>query len=116
VSNVHKTVHSLNIDPIFSKYQLYSTISFSTRRYIGYVKDQKAANQSVKVDSLMALFALLQSILLGSFAAILAAHRSEILDQPSNAVMHMMDEMQGGQPQRSVSTPENSEYEPPNEK
>ena len=50
---------------------------------------------STKQESLMALFALLQSILLGSFAAILAAHRSEILDQPGNAVMDMMDEMHG---------------------
>lgn len=50
---------------------------------------------SPKQESLMALFALAQSVLLGSFAAILAAHRSEILDQPSNAVMDMMDEMHG---------------------
>lgn len=31
----------------------------------------------------MSLLCLLQSILLGSFAAILGAHRSEILDKPS---------------------------------
>ena len=32
----------------------------------------------------MAICALIQSVLLGSFAAILAAHRSEILDQNPN--------------------------------
>ena len=63
--------------------------------YIGYAKDQIVKEMSPKQESLMALFALAQSVLLGSFAAILAAHRSEILDQPSNAVMDMMDEMHG---------------------
>lgn len=43
----------------------------------------------------MAFFALVQSILLASFAAILAAHRSEILDKPGTAVMNMMDELHG---------------------
>ena len=66
----------------------------------------------------MAFFSLLQSILLGSFAAILAAHRSEILDQPSNAVMTMMDEMHGlpPQPQETVNSQDSSEYEPPAKK
>jgi hypothetical protein len=50
---------------------------------------------SAKEESLMAFFALGQSVLLGSFAAILAAHRSEILDKPGAAVMNMMDEMHG---------------------
>ena len=50
--------------------------------YLGYAKDQHSMNMSTKEETLMAFIALLQSILLGSFAAILAAHRSEILDQP----------------------------------
>jgi hypothetical protein len=50
---------------------------------------------SAKEESLMAFFALVQSILLASFAAILAAHRSEILDKPGTAVMNMMDELHG---------------------
>lgn len=58
----------------------------------------------------MALFSLVQSILLGSFAAILAAHRSEILDQPSNAVMDMMDEMHGIP--RNSSSQDNNSYAP----
>jgi len=53
---------------------------------------------SAKEETLMAFFALCQSILLGSFAAILAAHRSEILDKPGNAVMDMMDELHGIEP------------------
>jgi len=36
---------------------------------------------SAKEESLMALFSLVQCVLLGSFAAILGAHRSEILDK-----------------------------------
>ena len=87
------------------------------RRYLSYVKDQRAARASTKMDSLMAVFALIQSVLLGSFAAILAAHRSEILDQPSNAVMTMMDEMHGLPPQHpAVGSQESSEYDPPTEK
>ena len=43
----------------------------------------------------MAFLSLCQSLLLGSFAAILAAHRSEILDKPGNAIMDMMDEVHG---------------------
>jgi hypothetical protein len=50
---------------------------------------------SPKEETLMSFFALCQSVLLGSFAAILAAHRSEILDQPGNAVMMAMDEIHG---------------------
>ena len=34
----------------------------------------------------LAFFALTESILLASFAAILAAHRSEILEKPGGAV------------------------------
>jgi hypothetical protein len=69
------------------------------------------------MDSAMAFFALIQSVLLGSFAAILAAHRSEILDQPGNAVMTMMDEMHGLPPQhQTVNSQESSEYDPPAEK
>lgn len=65
---------------------------------------------SPKEETLMSFFALAQSVLLGSFAAILAAHRSEILDQPSNAVMDMMDEMHGIDP--TTSSQDNS-YAPP---
>ena len=61
----------------------------------------------------MALFALMQSILLGSFAAILAAHRSEILDQPGNAVMDMVDEMRGSNAGGPSPTPSNNSYDPP---
>jgi hypothetical protein len=49
--------------------------------FIGYGKDQDVAGSSSHEEHLMAILALFQSILLGSFAAILAAHRSEILDK-----------------------------------
>jgi hypothetical protein len=65
-------------------------------RYMGYRHDVKSSSGSAGVEELwLAFFALMQSLLLGSFAAILAAHRSEILDKPGSAVMDMMDEMHG---------------------
>lgn len=63
--------------------------------FIGYGKDQRELGMSSKAETIMSFFSLVQSILLGSFAAILAAHRSEILDKPGHAVMEMMDEMHG---------------------
>jgi len=70
---------------------------------------------SSKEESLMALFAFVQSVLLGSFAAILAAHRSEILDQPGNAVMDMMDELHGsgtaGGAANGIDSQDNNSYE-----
>ncbi|GAX18164.1 hypothetical protein FisN_25Hh147 [Fistulifera solaris] len=63
--------------------------------FMGYGKDLRNHGMSSKAETMMSLFSLVQSILLGSFAAILAAHRSEILDKPGNAVMEMMDEMHG---------------------
>ena len=59
--------------------QLFACLSLV---YTGYGKDQQLADQSSKEEALMAILALCQAILLGSFAAILAAHRSEILDKP----------------------------------
>mmetsp|Transcript_6133 Transcript_6133/g.9420 ORF Transcript_6133/g.9420 Transcript_6133/m.9420 type:complete len:177 (-) Transcript_6133:248-778(-) len=49
--------------------------------YLAYERDQRMMNDSSKYESLMALFSMVQCILLGSFAAILGAHRSEILDK-----------------------------------
>ena len=76
--------------------------------FIGYAKDQKDAGMSAKEEVFMALCSLIQSALLGSFAVILAAHRSEILETSTKAaaaaaaaggsnaaVMDMMDELHG---------------------
>jgi len=63
--------------------------------YIGYSKDQKAAGLSPREEVFMGCCSLLVSLLLGSFAAILAAHRSEILEKPGSAVMDMMDQLHG---------------------
>jgi hypothetical protein len=49
---------------------------------MGYGTDQISMSMSSKQESLMSFFCLIQCILLGSFAAILGAHRSEILDKP----------------------------------
>ena len=54
--------------------------------YIGYAKDQRSFNESSKEESLMSFLCLVQCILLASFAAILGAHRSEILDKPVPAL------------------------------
>ena len=63
--------------------------------FIGYGKDQVAMGMSAKEEGFMAFCALAVSVLLGSFGAILAAHRSEILEKPGSAVMDMMDELHG---------------------
>jgi hypothetical protein len=82
---------------------LCSFLYFPSKSYIGYGKDQAYMRMSPKEESLMAFFALIQSILLGSFAAILAAHRSEILDKPGGAVMDMMDELHGIPPSSGIA-------------
>ena len=53
--------------------------------YIGYHKDGQYAEegQTKAPEFWLAFFALTESILLASFAAILAAHRSEILEKPN---------------------------------
>jgi len=58
--------------------------------YIGYGKNQAFNGHSYKGESMMSLLCLIQSVLLGSFAAILGAHRSEILDKPGSAE-HMQE-------------------------
>jgi hypothetical protein len=47
----------------------------------GYIEDRLENNLPVDGERLNGFVCLVQSLLLGSFAAILAAHRSEILDQ-----------------------------------
>ena len=54
---------------------------FLTYRYLGYRKDQKNDNLPVVTETIMAFFCLMQCVLLGTFAAILGAHRSEILEK-----------------------------------
>ena len=50
------------------------------------MKDQKNDQLPVLTETIMAFFCLLQSLLLGTFAAMLGAHRSEILEkQEENA-------------------------------
>jgi hypothetical protein len=74
-------------------------------RYTGYGKDQRLQNESSKEEMLMALFSFLQSLLLGSFAAILGAHRSEILDKNMNTTGSMMEE----------ETVDSRAYDPPSD-
>ena len=90
--------------------------------FIGYAKDQKYIGMSSKEEAFMSFFSLVQSVLLGSFAVILAAHRSEILDKPGNAVMGMLDELHGisgpqhqqqQQQQRDKNTTMDTSYDAP---
>eukprot|EP00543_Licmophora_paradoxa_P005716 CAMPEP_0202448296 /NCGR_PEP_ID=MMETSP1360-20130828/7111_1 /ASSEMBLY_ACC=CAM_ASM_000848 /TAXON_ID=515479 /ORGANISM="Licmophora paradoxa, Strain CCMP2313" /LENGTH=142 /DNA_ID=CAMNT_0049065803 /DNA_START=45 /DNA_END=473 /DNA_ORIENTATION=- len=66
--------------------------------YIGFGTDQKFNDLSAKEESLLSLFSLVQSILLASFAAILGAHRSEIL----------IDGQQQQQQQQQLQSQQNS--------
>jgi hypothetical protein len=82
--------------------------------FIGYGKDQKLDGLSAKEEAFMSFCALTQSVLLGSFACILAAHRSEILEKPGNAVMDMMDELHGiGSTATNDTTGDTASYEAP---
>jgi hypothetical protein len=63
-----------------------TTITTPKNRYLGYRKDQKNDQLPVFTETIMAFFSLVQCVLLGTFAAILGAHRSEILEkQEENA-------------------------------
>lgn len=82
--------------------------------FIGYGKDQQENNLSAKEEVFMSFCSLVQAILLGSFAAILAAHRSEILDKPGTAVMEMMDELHGiGSTNTADTSGDTASYEAP---
>eukprot|EP00562_Extubocellulus_spinifer_P010318 CAMPEP_0178509358 /NCGR_PEP_ID=MMETSP0696-20121128/21245_1 /TAXON_ID=265572 /ORGANISM="Extubocellulus spinifer, Strain CCMP396" /LENGTH=115 /DNA_ID=CAMNT_0020138977 /DNA_START=249 /DNA_END=596 /DNA_ORIENTATION=- len=49
--------------------------------YLGYAADRSEQALSSYEESLNAFFCLVQCLLLGSFAAILGAHRSQILEK-----------------------------------
>ena len=51
-------------------------------RYLGYRKDNIEDEIPARQETFMSLLCFVQCILLGSFAAILGAHRSEIIDKP----------------------------------
>mmetsp|Transcript_12515 Transcript_12515/g.34492 ORF Transcript_12515/g.34492 Transcript_12515/m.34492 type:complete len:181 (-) Transcript_12515:819-1361(-) len=70
--------------------------------YFGHSKDHTMFGESPKEEIAMALLSLLQCFLLGSFAAILGAHRSEIMD---SSLTPGMD--------RAMSTDQSESYEPP---
>lgn len=48
--------------------------------YLVYGEDQSTGGESKVAESVLAALSLIQSLLLGSFATILAAHRSEVID------------------------------------
>lgn len=60
---------------ILSTSQMFFTLAMI---YMGYAHDQKAIGASAKEEWCMAIVSLLQSVLLGSFALLLTAHRSEL--------------------------------------
>lgn len=66
--------------------------------YLGYKVDEAEMGVSNHFQEIwMAMFAFIQSLLLGSFAAILAAHRSEILEKTSTAEDETVDKMSGAE-------------------
>jgi len=48
---------------------------------LGYIDDRLAEGESVHGERFTSFVCLVQALLLGAFAATLASHRSEILDQ-----------------------------------
>jgi hypothetical protein len=82
--NLHRHTPILSNTPFSNSTNFCSSLLYiHLERYIGYGKDQAINEKSYKGESVMSLLCLVQSVLLGSFAAILGAHRSEILDKPS---------------------------------
>jgi len=51
---------------------------------MGYRKDNRIDNLPAGEELFMSMISFVQFILLGTFAAILSAHRSDILDKPGN--------------------------------
>jgi hypothetical protein len=60
--------------------------------YLGYRKDQKNDKLPVFTETMMAIVCLFQSVLLGTFAAILGAHRSEILEKQEENASRLVDD------------------------
>lgn len=58
---------------------------YHTKSLFGYIEERIENNLSVGGERINGFFCLVQSLLLGSFAIILAAHRSEILDPKINS-------------------------------
>lgn len=48
---------------------------------LGYIDDRQAEGESVHGERFTSFVCLMEALLLGAFAATLASHRSEILDQ-----------------------------------
>jgi len=63
---------------------------------LGYMDDRQAEGMSVHGERFTSLICLVQSLLLGAFAATLASHRSEILDQKVPIVGDYEDSSGGG--------------------
>lgn len=58
-----------------------STILYVLNSIFAYIEDRLDNDLPAEGERLTGFMFLIQSLMLGSFAAILAAHRSEILDQ-----------------------------------
>jgi hypothetical protein len=80
---------------------------YMTGRYVGFAIERQNIGGNIVEDQLQASVCLIQSILLGSFAVMLGAHRSEIIDRNSN--LHTNTTTDG---ESSVEL-EESKYDPP---
>lgn len=79
--------------------------------YLGYASDRRQSELPAREERLMALLSLIQSILLASFASILGAHRSEILDRNMNIQTQFSTDMSVGS---ATSGDGSVPYNPPN--
>mmetsp|Transcript_26391 Transcript_26391/g.76157 ORF Transcript_26391/g.76157 Transcript_26391/m.76157 type:complete len:190 (-) Transcript_26391:423-992(-) len=79
--------------------------------YLGYAKDRDDLGYASAGEKLSALLSLLQCLLLGSFAAILGAHRSQILDKNGNPTAG--GAAAGGAASATTAGADDDTYEPP---
>ena len=78
-------------------------------RYVGFAIERHNLGENTIEDKLQACICLTQSILLGSFAIMLGAHRAEIIDR--NASLQGSNKSTGGS--SSKNTQQQSNYDPP---
>lgn len=85
--------------------------------YSGYARDRKYGEQGFAEEMVMALLSLVQCILLGSFAAILGAHRSDMMDKSddfsSKPPLGEYEESETQYTNSEYTQSEFTDYEPP---
>jgi len=82
--------------------------------YLGYAGDRRAIRSEAGEENFMAFICFVQSILLCSFAAILGAHRTEILDRSQPIRNQMSGEFSATSDYQGSAADGSAQYKSPN--